>query len=448
MSKKIAIIGGGITGLTAAYTLEKETDFEVYLLEADTRLGGKIQTDRTDGFVVEAGPDSIFVAKPGAMELIKDLALEEELVEPTASGFHLLVGEKLFAVPPGLASLTGVSPQIIEHADFLSADGKQRVLDEVNVPKGSGDDESVSSFFSRRFGDEFARLVAEPILAGTHAGDPTRLSMKALYSTYVDREQRDGNLSTPQAGGHSFKGPMFISFKNGMGAVVDRLQYSLKRTHILLGQSIVRMQIEGTSVRIITADNADGILVDHVLFTISSNATAGLLPGMTSTSELLRKIPFASSVIMTAAFPVSSMTKELCGTGFLTPFDKGQTLTGCTWSSRKWPYRAPEDALLVRFFFGGAGRSAITQEEMVAKANGVAQGILGLSAKPTITKFTEWKNGLPQYELGHTELVEHIESDLHGSPFSVTGASYRGVGIPDCIRQGRETARKLAGALS
>ena len=445
---KVAIVGGGITGLSAAYALEKETDFEVTLIESSTALGGKIQTSQDSGFTIEAGPDSIFVGKPGAVELIEQLGLQDEVIEPAASGFHLLVGSKLHAVPPGLASLAGVSPQVIDKASFLSAEGKKRALDERSIPAGDGKDESIQDFFTRRFGAEFCRLVAEPILAGTHGGDPSKLSMKALYPMYLQRELKDGNLSTPSSASPSSKGPMFLSFRGGMATLSHALERSLQKATICLAQSILRFESVGDQTKIWTEEYPYQHVVDHVLLTVPSSAAATLLWDFPTTADLLSRIRFASSSILTCAYSADSLSKELCGTGFLTPFDESQGLTGCTWSSRKWPHRSPDDMLLVRYFFGGDGRPQASNREMEQTARQVAKDVLGINGEPLLKQVFDWNGGLPQYDLGHTELVDQIEHDLQGSPYSVAGASYRGVGIPDCIRQGREAARKIAGALS
>jgi oxygen-dependent protoporphyrinogen oxidase len=443
------IVGGGITGLTAAYTLERETDFDVTLIEKKSRLGGKVQTIQKNGYTLEVGPDSIFAAKPAALELIMEIGLEAEIIEPAASGFHLLVDSKLHSVPPGLASLAGVSPQIIDQAGFLSHEGKQRALAEVDVPRGDGSDESITDFFTRRFGEEFCRLVAEPILAGTHAGDPEKLSMRALYPVYLDREQRDGNLSTVSETEPARRGPVFLSLKQGMETLTSRLMDSLTRTQFGIAEYIQRFVSTDSETTVHTDEYPYKHEVDHVLLAVPADEAAVLLKDKQETAKLLSSIRFASSEIITAAYPQIAVGRDLIGTGFLTPFDRDHVLTGCTWSSLKWPGRAPDDMLLVRYFFGGDGRpDGITGNQLLERVRWVANDILKIPVEPTFLETFHWTKALPQYDLGHTDLVDKVEQSLDGSPFSVTGSSYRGVGIPDCIRQGREAARKIAGALS
>ena len=438
------IIGGGITGLTTAYTLERETDFEITLLDRERRFGGKIQTRREDGFIVEVGPDSVFTGKPEAIDLIKEIGLEEEISEPGSAGFGLLIGSKLYPVPHGIARFAGVSSDRIDQATFLSCAGKKRALEERSVPPGKGGDESIRSFFSRRFGEEFSRLVAEPILAGTHAGDPDKLSVKALYPSYLAREQRSGCLSGESSGLAEAVSPSFLSLKGGMEVLAGRLRSRLERVSCVTVEAIGVEHIRTASPLVLTYGTQYS--ADHVVITVPANFASELLADQAvSTSQLLKRMDFASSQIVTAAYPRSALGKEPIGTGFLTPHDADHSLSGGTWTSQKWPGRARSDQFLARFFFGGKGRRLLdTKGELIEKARQAAEVTLGVSNPPDRLWIDEWDGAFPQYEIGHTELVDQIEQSLDGKPFSVAGSSYRGVGIPDCIRQGREAARKIA----
>jgi oxygen-dependent protoporphyrinogen oxidase len=242
---------------------------------------------------------------------------------------------------------------------------------------------------------------------------------------------------------------MFLSFKGGMQTLTSALEKSLTRTEFGLAENIQSFEADDSVTTIFTDEYPYQHRVDHALLAVPADKAAVLLEGKPEMAELLSKIRFASSEIITAAYPRSSIGRELCGTGFLTPFDREQVLTGCTWSSIKWPDRSPDDMLLVRYFFGGDGRPhGISGNDLLERAQRVAVDVLGISAEPTMVESFDWRRALPQYELGHTELVDKIEQGLDGSGFSVAGSSYRGVGIPDCIRQGREAARKIEGILS
>ncbi len=439
----VLILGGGITGLAAAYTLERETDFDITLLDTNPKLGGKIQTHRQDGFTIEEGPDSVFAGKVAALELISQLELEDEVIEPKSRGYYLLLDGRLHRVPNGLATLSRVNPDGIEEADFLSPDAKVRALAEPTIPPEIVVDESISHFFTRRFGLEFSRLVAEPILAGTHAGDPSKLSMRALYPHFLDREAQYGSLAFSDQSKVS-AGPTFLSFRNGMATLIDAIHKRLERTRMRQGVAATNLVESDSGVT--NKDSFPPEWFSHVLCAMPATAAEVVLSLVKpEASKLLGEIEFASSTIVTAAYDADSLPGELHGTGFLAPFEEYSQLTGSTWTSSKWPDRAPQERVLVRFFYGGDSRPPLPNaDELVAQTRANAQTILGIRAEPLFTKVHEYPRGLPQYTGGHTALVDQIEESLTGTSFTVAGSSYRGVGIPDCIRQGRDAARKIA----
>ncbi|RYG15894.1 protoporphyrinogen oxidase, partial [bacterium] len=327
--KRVAIVGGGVTGLAAAFELERASDAEIDLYEAAPRLGGKLGTERISDLVVETGPDALFARKPGLMETLDDLGLTDEIIEPKEREFMMYVRGRLHRVPAGLVTLNAVRPESIQAADFLSPEGKARALAEPEQPIGTAEDESIRSFFERRFGGEFTRLVAEPLLAGTHGGEGDRLSMRALFPAYLQWERRRVQNPTPTPPqGEGAPGPTFVSFRSGMQTLVDALATSLKRTRVHL------------STKLDTLPEAD-----HVLVAIPANHAASLLPNVG-----LETIPTRSSAIATFAFPRASIGHPLDGTGFLIPSGEGLPITGATWSSAKWPGRAPEDTVLMRIF--------------------------------------------------------------------------------------------------
>ena len=450
--RRIAIIGGGITGLTAAFTLEQQTDHEITLFDASETLGGKLQTSAMGDFTVEAGPDSIFLGKPGSIEIIRQLGLEDEMIEPQAGGYSLLADGNLHPVPHGIASFGNISMESIAKADFLSGEGKRLALAEPNVPAGDGADESIRSFFSRRFGPEFSERVAEPIMAGTHAGDPSLLSMRALYPHYLDMEVKNGNLTarppsaTPSG---APKGPMFVSFKTGMRRLTDALGEALTRTDMRLGDPVQSIKPAGSKLDV--AAQSGESRFDHVLVTIPANYAKGLFTFSPGAAASLGEIPFASSVIVSVGLREGALEKKLCGTGFLTTFSPQGLLTGCTWTSNKWSHRAPQGSLLIRFFFGGAGKPDLTTKsdaELTAMALEAAKELLGLREAPVHIQVSRWQAALPQYNMGHRDRVGEIESALDSFGITLAGSSYRGAGIPDCMRQGAEAAKKIQEVLT
>lgn len=418
MAKRVAIVGGGITGLAAAYALERGTDAEIDLYEASNRLGGKLDTNSADGFLIERGPDCFFSRKPGALEMVRELGLEDELIEPEAKAFQMLVGGRLHPVPGGLVTLTYSQPDAVHEATFLSDAAKARVIEEANQPRGTTDDESIRSFFDRRFGAELTRLVAEPLLAGTHSGDPERLSMRALYPGYFDLERKHGSLAAgmPDAPKPGPKKPSFLSFRGGMKTLADALAASLSRTRVHLNALVAEMP-----------------QANRTLLAVPANHAARLLPGIG-----LESIPHGSTTIVTLAFRREDVAHALDGTGFLVPPTEPFPVTGATWSSAKWPGRAPEGTVLMRVFARGIEADEKTALDALCP-------LLGLG-EPLFSRIDRWIEAQPQYEVGHLDKIAAIESGLPQGVY-VAGTSYRGVGIPDCLRQGRDAARRIAETL-
>jgi oxygen-dependent protoporphyrinogen oxidase len=474
---RIVIIGGGITGLTAAYTLDQEGDCEVILLEAGPRLGGKIATQRIpwhdSTLVVEEGADALFSRKPWALDLAEELGLAHELVEPQAKEFSMLIDGKLHRVPAGLVTLTYSDTDAIDRADFLSNEAKASVAREAHVPKGEGDDESIASFFRRRFGEEFSRVIAEPLLAGTHGGSPETLSMKALYPAYFDLEREHGSLAagtanhkpTPPPTG--IRGNTFLSFRNGMGTLVETLSTRLGKTQTHLNTPVAKISgpptlfLEGESEKgrganqtsakqllTVTTDDGREWVANDVILAVPSHQAAKLVAeSAPKAANLMANIKHASGAIVTLAYPADAIPGGISGTGFLVPYHEDFPLTGGTWSSVKWPNRAPSDTILVRLFLGrseGLNLETETEETIVKIAQNAFERLCTAKQSPIFRTMQRWIQSLPQYEVGHLECLVGIDAAL--TPLRglhLAGTSYRGVGIPDCVRQGREVARSV-----
>jgi oxygen-dependent protoporphyrinogen oxidase len=413
--------------LAAAHHLERLADLEIHLYEASDRLGGKLQTERFAGLVIEEGPDCFFSRKAGALELICELGLESELIQPRRRAFYMCIDGGLHRVPRGLISSQFTDAAAISEATFLSSEGKQQALAEVHAPVAKTNDESIRSFFSRRFGREFTQSVIEPLLAGTHGGAADELGMQALYPGYLAIERRHGSITAaqaalPQAG--SEPKPTFLSFRGGMRDLVAGLERSLRRTRVHLETQV---------------ESLEEISADWYFLAVPANVAAKIAPEPARPG--LSSIPHRSSSIVTLAYPRSAVAHPLDGTGFLVPAGQGLSITGMTWSSQKWPSRAPRDQALLRVFMGSASG---TSEDMIDTAIREIRPLIGISGDPLMTRFTRWSDALPQYRVGHLSLIDEIESLLPQNVY-LLGTSYRGVGIPDCLGQARAAAEKLAG---
>lgn len=449
---KIAIIGAGISGLTAAYDLEKAASNEIVLIEQSATVGGKIQTAQVGDYLVEQGPDSIFATKPWAVDIICELGMEADLMEPLCSEFSILTKGKLHTVPRALASLIPSASGALEKAGFLSAAAKRRALKEADVEAGGGHDESISSFFGRRFGRSFSNLVAEPLLAGTHAGDPTKLSMAALYPTYVGMEQSHGSISKAAAERASHAAPShaprragFLTLKGGMASLPMKVAGALTSTKLLTSTSVESVTLAGS--RVLIESSGGRFEVDHVIIATPAYVTAGLLKdACPEAAALLSDIRFVSTAIASLAYPRDAFPKPLHGNGFLVPYTEHSAITGCTWSSNKWAERAPDDMLLIRAFMGRDGGLSVDEhsdDELVAKASDALGSILSPSVGPAFTRLDRWTRGMAQYEIGHLARIAAIDKAVAGLPVSLVGSSYRGNSISDCVRQGREIAAQL-----
>ena len=476
--RRVAIVGGGITGLAAARELERTTDAEIDLYEASARLGGKLETERIDGLLVERGPDCFFTRKPGVLETVRELGLVDRLVAPIQREFGMLVGGTIHRVPAGLVALNAVRAEAVGEATFLSDEAKARALAEPSMPRGEGGDESIRAFFARRFGPEFTRLVAEPLLGGTHGGDADRLSMAALFPAYLEwersrgvgvspmrptavptpsptvfhagarshpsaraspltpstweatpAERTDASASPPSADpptvppsaraslqGEPSSGAAFLSFDGGMGVLAEALGASLTRTRVHLGAAVEALP-----------------RADQTLVALPANRAASLLPGIG-----LEGIRHGTTSILTLAFRREEVGDPLGGTGFLVPAGEPFPFTGATWSSSKWPGRAPEDEVLLRLFMRGRGDPEAALAALTE--------LLGIRGTPLYREFRAWTDAQPQYEVGHLERVEAIERALPPNVW-IAGTSFRGVGVPDCLRQGGEAARRIGETL-
>lgn len=456
---RVAIVGAGVTGLSAAYFLTEARRAgrwrgEVALIERDRRPGGKVQTRHEDGFVVEGGPDSLLAYKPDGVGLVRALGLEAEVVAPVERRVYLLTRGRLEPVPGELLRLAPSRPWEVLGAACLPWRARLRAaLEPLVPPRPSDGDESVGAFMRRRLGATFAERLAEPLMAGVHAGDLDRLSMRALYPSFLDLERRHGSLArglmagSRSAGGN---GSPFVTLRSGLGTLIERLAANLRDVRLVCGRSVVALaphQEDGTAYRVIL-DDGSAVEADRVILTTPARLTAGWLASFASrTAELLGRLSFASTGVVTLAFRRSQVGHDLRGSGFLVPHAERFPLTGCTWSSSKWPDRAPEGTVLVRGFVGWAGdATALDRDDadLVALVGSALRPLLRIEGEPLRAWVDRWPEAMPQYEVGHLEWVAAVEASLRERPgLLLAGSSYRGVGIPDCVRQAREAVESL-----
>jgi oxygen-dependent protoporphyrinogen oxidase len=453
--RPVVVVGGGIAGLAAAYELHKQR-VPFLLLEAGARVGGVILSEAVDGFVVDGGPDSLLVQKPEGIQLCRELGLGDRLV-PTRLPRQSFIqrGGRLHPLPAG--SVLGIPTEVgpFLRTTLFSWPGKLRMGAEWFVPrKQDGEDESIGHFMTRRFGREATEYLAEPLLAGIHAGDVDRLSINALFPRFVDAERQHGSLlrafrAQPRPAAAT-DGP-FRSLPSGLSEFVDALAATLPADSIRLGTPVRRLAQIAEGYRVETIAGA-AIEADAVVVAAPAFAAAEILRDMApAIASECGAITYASAVTVTFAFERGAVHHPMNGSGFVVPRRERTGLLAASWLSSKWPHRAPSDRVLMRAFLGGTrDPGAIDRDdaELTRHAFDALQRVLGISAPPLFTRLYRWPRANAQHDVGHLARVARLEEQLARWPgLYLTGSGYRGVGIPDCVGDGRRTARQVATSL-
>jgi protoporphyrinogen/coproporphyrinogen III oxidase len=451
---RVAVIGGGIAGLAAARRLESIVpDAEIVLVEREQELGGKVGTERVGGFVIERAPDSFLSRKPRGVELCEELDLTEELIarRPEHAQTFVRRGDDLHPLPEGLTGMIPTNLDALERGSLLSAQGLERFREEPHVPVLAGKgDESVGAFVSRRFGREAYEALVEPLMTGIYGGDGDRLSLAATFPQLRAVELEHGSVLSGLVSLSPGARPAFISLRDGMGQLAERLARDLVRTRAINGTAVTRLARTAADYEL-SLSNGEVVSAAGLVLATPAFATAELVADLDpELAALHAEIPYGSSAVVTLAFSRADVI-PLHGYGYLVPRAEGGDVLACTWSSQKWEGRAPEGSVLVRVFVGRAGGRDVTldtDDELVDIAR-VELARLDVTVQPTLTRAQRWPLGMPQYVLGHPERVSRIEERLAEHPrLSVAGAAYRGVGIPDCIASGEAAAESVARALS
>lgn len=455
----LVVVGGGVAGLAVAYYLEQHAQrqgwhFKGWLVEAERRLGGKVCTVKDGPFLVEAGPDSFITQKPWAVELAREVGLGDALIAPQERRVFLLHKRRLHPIPEGLLGLAPASLRALWRASFLSPLGKARAaLEPFIPPRQRTSDESLGAFLRRRLGWEWAERVGEPLMAGVHAGDPQCLSLHALYPTLAQWERQYGSLARALKRVRSSappgeRLPPFLSLAGGMGTLPEAVARQLAHFQVLLGRRVEALSpTEGGFC--VTLDDGAVLHAQAVVLAIPTFVSARLVEAFAPrASALLARLEYASTASVTIAFRQEAVAHPVKGSGFLVPRTEPFPLTACTWVTSKWPGRAPRGFVLLRAFLGWAGDAsplAWDDEEMVRRTTETLRPLLGIQGEAERVWVHRWPMALPQYRVGHLDWLAQVEEALASWPgLVVVGSAYRGVGIPDCIRQGQMAAERLA----
>jgi oxygen-dependent protoporphyrinogen oxidase len=449
----LIVVGGGIAGLAAAFDAQRR-GLRVRVLDAGARPGGVIQTERFDGWVVDAGPDSILVQKPAAVALCRELGIADRLVstlQPRTAyvlrdgALHPIVEGSFLGFPVRVGALV--------RSSLFTARGRLRMACEVIVPRASGDqDESIASFVRRRFGDEAVDYLAEPLLAGIHAGDVDRLSMRALFPRLVEAERQAGSVIRSFRALRARPSPQgaFVSLPGGTGELVDALAGALAPGTVTSSARVTEIR---RATHYTVESNAGACHARCVIVSVPAYAAANLLRGFDTTlAALCDAIPYASTATVALGYRADQVRHPLRGTGFVVPRVEHSPLLAATWVTSKWPGRAPDGHVLLRAFLGGGRdprRLDRSDEELIATASEALCATLAIAGEPLFTRLFRWTRQSPQYEVGHLERVAAIERRLASIPgLFLAGSGFRAIGIPDCVADGRETARRAGAYLS
>ncbi|MBB6443482.1 protoporphyrinogen oxidase [Bacillus benzoevorans] len=458
--KRAVIIGGGITGLTAAYYLQKEArekslPIEVVLVEASQRLGGKMQTFKKDGYVIERGPDSFLERKTSAARLAKEVGMDDKLVNNAAGKSYVLVKDRLHPMPGGaiMGIPTELGPFIT--TGLFSMGGKLRAAGDFILPRSRPvNDQSLGTFFRRRLGDEVVENLIEPLLSGIYSGDIDEMSLMSTFPQYYALEQKYRSLvlgmkkttpRRPKSTGIKKKG-IFLSFKTGLRSFADAIEAKLDPGSIKKGFRAEKISQTNEGYKI-ELNGSEALYADSIIMAVSHQTVYSIFPEY-EFFQGFKNVPSTSVATVALGFPKEAVTKDIDGTGFVVSRNGDYSITACTWVHKKWPHSTPEGKVLLRCYVGRAGDEAVvdlSDDEIVHVVLEDLAKTMDISMEPELVVISRWHNAMPQYTVGHKDRMERATNgmlkELPG--IFLAGCSYNGLGMPDCIDQGEDAVKKV-----
>jgi oxygen-dependent protoporphyrinogen oxidase len=455
---RIAIIGGGISGLTAAFTLEEPRrvgTLEYKLYEASPCLGGVLRTEHIQGCVVEAGPDSFITEKPWATDLCRTLGLSDQLIgsNDAARKTYILIDGRLIPMPDGLMFMVPTKILPTGFSPLFSWTTKLRMARELfQRPRPASGNESVASFVARHYGAEMVDRLADPLLSGIYGGEAANLSVQAVLPRFIEMERAHGSLGCAmlavkkKSPTHTAAPPLFTSLKNGMQQLVETLVPQLNQSSILTNTPVESVQLNAGRWQVAAASHTEHF--DAIILAVPAPVAANILS--TCSPELsgeLASIDYGSSITVALGYDRNVRHSLPPGFGFLVPRSEGKRLLATTFVHNKFPHRAPDDRALLRCFFAGSSAENIWQlsdDAIIAIVRNELQQILGLRSRPLFARVYKWKSAMAQYGVGHLARLQRIERLRQQLPsLALAGNAFRGIGIPDCVRSGQDAARQL-----
>lgn len=443
---KIAVVGGGLAGVTAAWQLQRLGQ-PYDLFEASDRLGGTVKTIHRDGFTIELGPDGWVTEKPWAAQLVQELGLSAELLSSNDAErvTYILTAGVLQPMPDGMRMMVPADLAALAKSPLFSETARAAYASEIDRAKelrGSApvEDESVASFVERHFGGEVLRKVAGPLLSGVFGGDVRTLSVRAVMPAFVEMERTHGSLVLAlQVKELTVAKPVFTTLRGGTEGLVKSMVAALDPASVHLNHRVTEIAADGDGWKV------DSCRFDAVILAAPVRETQGFLTVIERSLGRLLPVESTSAVIVAFAFDQTFPLPR--GFGFLVPVGEGRRLLACTFVDQKFAGRVPEEKRLLRAFFGGGNAPEVlklSDEEIARIAFAELGEILGGLPTPLFSVVERWPESLPQYAVGHLERMAELEASLPKGLY-LLGNGYKGVGLPDLIRDARALGRKLAG---
>lgn len=456
--RRVAIVGGGLSGLSAAYQLAGHAGVNFTLFEKSARLGGIVETVRQDGFVIECGPDAWVTEKPWARELAIELGLEAEIIPSNDElrRTYVLRDGRLVAMPDGMRMMVPAQVDSILQSPLFSDEAKdayQREPERADELKASAlkpdEDESVANFVRKHFGEEVNRTVAAPLLSGVFGGDVEMLSARAVMPMFVKMEQEHGSLiKALQSEKNEIRSAVFTTLRSGLGTFIDRMAAAIPAERMRLEIEVIAVTRDARKWRVRTSDAEE--IFDAVIVATPAHVTRGLLCNLDEDFGKLLAMETTSAIVVGLAFAPEQARglKIPQGFGYLVPQERGDNsqLLACTFVNQKFSRRVPEGGALLRAFFGGDTAAALANESdeaLSALALQRVSEVVGPMPAPLFSVVRRWPLSLPQYAVGHLARMKRLDKLAAGFPgLQLVGNAYYGVGLPDMVRMGREAARR------
>ncbi len=468
--RRIAVVGGGISGLTAAYTLAQARGRGVpiseFLIEGSDRLGGVIRTDLLEGFVLEGGPDSFISEKPEAASLCYELGLGDSMIGSNDEGRQTYILHKgsLVPLPEGLMLLTPTRVWPVFSSPLLPLGSKLMVATEwfVTPTKPRDADESIAAFVRRHFGNAMLDNIVEPLLAGVYGGDAKSLSVESVLPRFREMEHRYGSLIRgasavrrqrkkavrSRARGEPDFSSLFVTLRGGLGELVKALETRLDPSRVHLGQRVVavdRVDRQWNSPYRVCCEGGQTYEADALVLALPVYECANFFASLKADfAEIFRAIPYSSAITVNLGFDEEVAAKLPPGFGFLVPRKEPSRLLACTFVHNKFPHRAPEGKALLRCFLGGTRDPEVfelSNNEIMLRIRQELRAILGVDALPLFSRISRWPSAMAQYTVGHGDKIVRIMNLIQKYPrLYLAGNAYSGIGISDCIRTGRDAA--------